>query len=60
MTAHPPVAAQRGRRRPHRAVTSLAAVAALVAGAALTGCAQQRDSDVYTVMNSSTDESYHR
>ncbi|MGW9493558.1 ABC transporter substrate-binding protein [Streptomyces prasinus] len=60
MTAHPPVAAQRGRRRPRRAVTSLAAVAALVAGAALTGCAQQRDSDVYTVMNSSTDESYHR
>ncbi|MFE7813091.1 ABC transporter substrate-binding protein [Streptomyces sp. NPDC057433] len=60
MTAHPPVAAQRGPRRPRRAVTSLAAVAVLVTGAALTGCAQQRDSDVYTVMNSSTDESYHR
>ncbi|GAB2445824.1 ABC transporter substrate-binding protein [Streptomyces incanus] len=60
MTAHPPVAAQRGRHRPRRAVTSFAAVAVLVAGAALTGCAQQRDSDVYTVMNSSTDESYHR
>ncbi|KOT40888.1 sugar ABC transporter substrate-binding protein [Streptomyces caelestis] len=26
----------------------------------MTGCAQQRDSDVYTVMNSSTDETYHR
>ncbi|MFD3824879.1 ABC transporter substrate-binding protein [Streptomyces sp. NPDC058625] len=60
MTAHPPVAAQRGPRRPRRAVTSLAAVAVLVTGAALTGCAQQRDNDVYTVMNSSTDESYHR
>ncbi|MEU3146360.1 sugar ABC transporter substrate-binding protein [Streptomyces sp. NPDC006999] len=60
MTAHPPVAAQSGPRRPRRAVTSLAAVAVLVTGAALTGCAQQRDSDVYTVMNSSTDESYHR
>ncbi|MCX2925052.1 ABC transporter substrate-binding protein [Streptomyces sp. NEAU-W12] len=60
MTAHPPVAAQRGPRRPRRAVTSLAAVAVLVTGAALTGCAQQRDSDVYTVMNSSTDETYHR
>ncbi|WAX76428.1 ABC transporter substrate-binding protein [Streptomyces sp. KMM 9044] len=60
MTAHPLVVAQRGPRRPRRAVTSLAAVAVLVTGAALTGCAQQRDSDVYTVMNSSTDESYHR
>ncbi|MGW5972687.1 ABC transporter substrate-binding protein [Streptomyces sp. NPDC055186] len=60
MTAHPPVAALRGRRRPRRAVTSFAAVSVLVSGAALTGCAQERDSDVYTVMNSSTDESYHR
>jgi multiple sugar transport system substrate-binding protein len=40
--------------------TSHAAVAVLIAGAALTGCGQQRDSDVYTVMNSSTDETYHR
>lgn len=47
-----------GRRR--HAVTSLAAVTVLVAGTALTGCGQQRDADVYTVMNSSTDESYHR
>ncbi|GGV63459.1 ABC transporter substrate-binding protein [Streptomyces griseoloalbus] len=60
MTAHPPVAAPRARGRSRRAVTSFAAVSVLVSGAALTGCAQQRDSDVYTVMNSSTDETYHR
>ncbi|MFI2510873.1 ABC transporter substrate-binding protein [Streptomyces sp. NPDC018972] len=60
MTAHPPVAAHRARGRSRGAVTSLAAVSVLIAGAALTGCAQQRDSDVYTVMNSSTDETYHR
>ncbi|MFF1272630.1 ABC transporter substrate-binding protein [Streptomyces marokkonensis] len=60
MTAHPPVAAHRTRAHSRRAVTSLAAVLALVSGAALTGCAQQRDDDVYTVMNSSTDETYHR
>ncbi|MFD8525134.1 ABC transporter substrate-binding protein [Streptomyces capillispiralis] len=60
MTAHPPVAAPRARGRSRRAVTSFAAVSVLVCGAALTGCAQQRDSDVYTVMNSSTDETYHR
>ncbi|MET9154766.1 ABC transporter substrate-binding protein [Streptomyces griseoflavus] len=60
MTAHPPVAAPHLRERPRRAVTSLAAVSVLVVGAALTGCAQQRDGDVYTVMNSSTDETYHR
>ncbi|GAA4794552.1 sugar ABC transporter substrate-binding protein [Streptomyces ziwulingensis] len=58
MTAHPPAAARRGRSR--RAVVPLAAVGVLIAGAALTGCGQQRDPDVYTVMNSSTDESYHR
>lgn len=46
--------------RPRRGLTSLAVVGVLVAGAALTGCGQQRDADVYTVMNSSTDESYHR
>ncbi|MET8901696.1 sugar ABC transporter substrate-binding protein [Streptomyces sp. NPDC004538] len=40
--------------------TSLATASVLVAGAALAGCGQQRDADVYTVMNSSTDESYHR
>ncbi|WP_030863471.1 ABC transporter substrate-binding protein [Streptomyces sp. NRRL S-37] len=60
MTAHPPVAAHRARGRSRGAVTSIAAVSVLIAGAALTGCAQQRDSDVYTVMNSSTDETYHR
>ncbi|MFH8449488.1 ABC transporter substrate-binding protein [Streptomyces fungicidicus] len=60
MTAHPPVAAPRPRGRSRRAVTSFAAVSVLVSGAALTGCAEQRDSDVYTVMNSSTDETYHR
>ncbi|CAM5596284.1 ABC transporter substrate-binding protein [Streptomyces fumanus] len=58
MTAHSPAAAHRGRSR--RTVASFAAVSVLVAGAALTGCGQQRDADVYTVMNSSTDESYHR
>ncbi|MGA5313380.1 ABC transporter substrate-binding protein [Streptomyces pseudogriseolus] len=62
MTAHPPVAARRPRPggRARRAVTSLAAAAALLASAALTGCAGQRDDDVYTVLNSSTDETYHR
>ncbi|MET9778868.1 sugar ABC transporter substrate-binding protein [Streptomyces sp. NPDC006367] len=53
-------AAHRGRVRSRRAVVPLAAVSVLVAGTALTGCGQQRDADVYTVMNSSTDESYHR
>ncbi|WP_320774251.1 sugar ABC transporter substrate-binding protein [Streptomyces sp. CRN 30] len=64
MTAHPPASAPRprgrSRRRSRRAVAPIAAVSVLVAGAALTGCGQQRDADVYTVMNSSTDESYHR
>ncbi|MFJ7147117.1 ABC transporter substrate-binding protein [Streptomyces sp. NPDC100445] len=58
MTAPLPARARRGRSR--GAVTPLAAVCALVAGAALTGCGQHRDDGVYTVMNSSTDESYHR
>ncbi|MCX5206288.1 sugar ABC transporter substrate-binding protein [Streptomyces sp. NBC_00237] len=31
----------------------------LVASVALTGCAQQRDDGVFTVLNSSTDASYH-
>lgn len=60
MTAHPPAAAHRALGRSRGAVTSVAAVSVLIAGAALTGCAEQRDSDVYTVMNSSTDETYHR
>ncbi|UFR06703.1 sugar ABC transporter substrate-binding protein [Streptomyces sp. Go40/10] len=47
--------------RPSRStVIPLAAASALVAGAALTGCGQQRDGSVYTVLNSSTDETYHR
>ncbi|MFG2353005.1 ABC transporter substrate-binding protein [Streptomyces sp. NPDC048521] len=51
---------KRFNRRSRRAVIPLAAVSALVAGAALTGCGQQHDSSVYTVLNSSTDETYHR
>ncbi|MGW0137195.1 ABC transporter substrate-binding protein [Streptomyces sp. NPDC003299] len=39
---------------------SLAAVLVLLAGTSLTGCGRQHDSGVYTVLNSSTDESYHR
>ncbi|MFI9244947.1 ABC transporter substrate-binding protein [Streptomyces sp. NPDC053086] len=58
MTAPSPAAGRRGRSR--RAAAPLAAASLLVAGAALTGCGQQRDSGVYTVLNSSTDESYHR
>ncbi|MFF7801293.1 ABC transporter substrate-binding protein [Streptomyces olivaceus] len=60
LTAHPPAATHRGRERARRVVAPFAAVSVLVAGAALTGCGQQRDDGVYTVMNSSTDESYHR
>ncbi|AWT47035.1 MULTISPECIES: ABC transporter substrate-binding protein [Streptomyces] len=51
---------KRFNRRSRRAVIPLAAVSALVAGAGLTGCGQQRDASVYTVLNSSTDETYHR
>lgn len=39
---------------------SLATVLVLLAGTALTGCGEQRGSGVYTVLNSSTDETYHR
>ncbi|MGV9347878.1 ABC transporter substrate-binding protein [Streptomyces spiralis] len=46
--------------RSHRAVVPLAVVSVLVAGAALSGCGRQPDSDTYTVLNSSTDETYHR
>ncbi|WP_345574652.1 sugar ABC transporter substrate-binding protein [Streptomyces prasinosporus] len=48
----------RGRAR--RAATSFAAASVLISSAALAGCAPQRDGDVYTVLNSSTDETYHR
>lgn len=51
---------KRFNRRSRRAVIPLAAVSTLVAGAGLTGCGQQRDASVYTVLNSSTDETYHR
>ncbi|MEU6840453.1 sugar ABC transporter substrate-binding protein [Streptomyces sp. NPDC046716] len=42
-----------------RAVIPLTVVSVLVASAALAGCGSQRDDDVYTVLNSSTDDSYH-
>ncbi|MFG2596321.1 ABC transporter substrate-binding protein [Streptomyces sp. NPDC048462] len=61
MTAAPPDGLRHRRRRPHRRViVPLTVVCALTGGAVLSGCGQQRDPDVYTVMNSSTDESYHR
>ncbi|CAM5363125.1 Extracellular solute-binding protein OS=Streptomyces alboniger OX=132473 GN=CP975_08810 PE=4 SV=1 [Streptomyces alboniger] len=44
----------------HRVTVPLTVVGALVGTAVLAGCSQQRDPDVYTVMNSSTDESFHR
>ncbi|MFJ4501665.1 ABC transporter substrate-binding protein [Streptomyces sp. NPDC088864] len=43
-----------------RVAVPLTVVSALIGGVVLTGCGQQRDPDVYTVLNSSTDESYHR
>ncbi|WP_189959701.1 ABC transporter substrate-binding protein [Streptomyces alanosinicus] len=58
MTAPTPTAVRRGRSS--RAVAPLAILTVLVTGAALTGCGRQRDSAAYTVMNSSTDETYHR
>ncbi|MEV7402382.1 sugar ABC transporter substrate-binding protein [Streptomyces sp. NPDC091267] len=61
MTAPSPDSPRQRRRRHHRRViVPLTVVSALAGGAALSGCGQQRDPDVYTVMNSSTDESYHR
>ncbi|MFE6159293.1 ABC transporter substrate-binding protein [Streptomyces sp. NPDC056486] len=58
--AHIPQRARvRRRRAGRRATVPLTVVSALVATAALTGCGQQRDDDVYTVLNSSTDDSYH-
>ncbi|MFD7996766.1 ABC transporter substrate-binding protein [Streptomyces mexicanus] len=38
----------------------VAAACVLIASATLTGCGQDRDDGVYTVLNSSTDETYHR
>ncbi|MER6322841.1 ABC transporter substrate-binding protein [Streptomyces coelicoflavus] len=60
LTAHPPAATRRGRGRSRRVLAPFTAASVLVAGAALAGCGQQRDAGTYTVMNSSTDESYHR
>ncbi|WP_406456124.1 sugar ABC transporter substrate-binding protein [Streptomyces sp. NBC_00876] len=61
MTAPSPDGVRQPRRRRHRRViVPLTVVSALAGGVALSGCGQQRDPDVYTVMNSSTDESYHR
>lgn len=61
MTAPSPDGLRQRRRRHHRRViVPLTVVSALVGGVVLAGCGQQRDPDVYTVMNSSTDESYHR
>lgn len=61
MTAHPPQRVRPGRRRSGRRVpVPLAVVCALVGGVALTGCGQSRDPGVYTLLNSSTDDSYHR
>ncbi|GAA1933408.1 sugar ABC transporter substrate-binding protein [Streptomyces durmitorensis] len=58
--AHIPERARGRRRRAgRRATVPLTVVSALVATAALAGCGQQRDDDVYTVLNSSTDDSYH-
>ncbi|MBO1336379.1 ABC transporter substrate-binding protein [Streptomyces sp. VRA16 Mangrove soil] len=61
MTApHSGVATPHGRRRTtRRFAVSLAVVGALVGTAVLSGCSQQRDENVYTVLNSSTDESFH-
>ncbi|MFI5802016.1 ABC transporter substrate-binding protein [Streptomyces sp. NPDC051561] len=61
MTAAPPPDVPRARRRRtgRRAKVPFTVVSALVAGAALAGCGQQRDDDVFTVLNSSTDDSYH-
>ncbi|MFE7095527.1 ABC transporter substrate-binding protein [Streptomyces erythrochromogenes] len=62
MTSSPYGAAgRRGRRVTARRLgTALSAAGALAATAVLSGCAQQPGPDVYTVMNSSTDESFHR
>jgi multiple sugar transport system substrate-binding protein len=49
----------RHRRTGRRATVPLTVVSALVAGAVLAGCGQQREDSVFTVLNSSTDDSYH-
>jgi multiple sugar transport system substrate-binding protein len=60
VTAHLPNGARPGRRRVRRRVlVPLTVASALVGTVALAGCGQSRDPDVYTVLNSSTDDSYH-
>lgn len=51
---------KRFNRCSRRAVIPRATVSLLVVAAALTGCGRPRDSSVYRVLNSSTDETYHR
>ncbi|MFB7338407.1 extracellular solute-binding protein [Streptomyces adustus] len=60
MTAHLSNGARPGRRRiSRRVLVPLTVASALVGTVALAGCGQSRDPDVYTVLNSSTDDSYH-
>ncbi|MFK0173495.1 extracellular solute-binding protein [Streptomyces sp. NPDC090306] len=60
MTAHLSNGARPGPRHIRRRVlVPLTVVSALVGTVALAGCGQSRDPDVYTVLNSSTDDSYH-
>ncbi|MFF7330044.1 extracellular solute-binding protein [Streptomyces sp. NPDC008150] len=60
MTAHISNGARPGPRHIRRRVlVPLTVVSALVGTVALAGCGQSRDPDVYTVLNSSTDDSYH-
>ncbi|GAB1332152.1 sugar ABC transporter substrate-binding protein [Streptomyces sennicomposti] len=61
VTAHPPNGPWPRRRRARRPVlVALGVVSAVVGSTALSGCGQSRDPGVYTVLNSSTDDSYHR
>ncbi|MEW2624486.1 sugar ABC transporter substrate-binding protein [Streptomyces sp. NPDC048106] len=60
MTTHLSNGARPGRRRVRRRVlVPLTVASALVGTVALAGCGQSRDPDVYTLLNSSTDDSYH-
>ncbi|MGW2839300.1 ABC transporter substrate-binding protein [Streptomyces sp. NPDC001493] len=60
MTAHITNGSRPRRRRlDRRVLVPLTVVSALVGTVALSGCGQQRDASVFTVLNSSTDDSYH-